>query len=474
MNTQFDGNFSNDQSYSQPDEKLNEREGLRGTIEELDAFCKERKLKEAVQVLGLLIQNGVSVDVPRFLFFMNQCGEAQALKQAKQVHEFFVSNKVLEMFSKCGCMEDAYSVFDKMPQRNLTTWDTMITGFAENGHGEDAIDMFTEFKKIGLKPDSQMFYGVFTACCVVGDVKEGLLHFESMSKHYNIAPSMEHYKSVVDMLGSVGYLNEALEFIEKMPMEPTVDVWEALMKQCRVYGETELGDRCCELVQLLDPSRLDDQSRAGLIPVKASDIAKEKEKKKLSGYNPLEIKTKVYEYRAGDKSHPEHEKLYSQLRCLKQPMKEVGYVPETKFVLHDIDPESKEEALLSHSERLALSQALLTSSPRAPIRIIKNLRVCVDCHNALKIISKIVGRLIVARDAKRKCFGRLKESSICLSESVTGILRVSANKYYTPKVLINWICEHQTFRGGFLLLRYQLRVPVSCSAFLLPWKGNTA
>ncbi|PWA87214.1 pentatricopeptide repeat (PPR) superfamily protein [Artemisia annua] len=334
------------------------------TIEEFDALCKERKLNEAVELLGLLERNGVSVDVGRYLFLMNECGEAHALEQAKRVAK-------------------------------------SVMGFARNGHGEDAIDMFTEFKKIGLKPDGQMFFGVFTACSVVGDVKEGLLHFESMSKDYGIVPSMEHYKSVVDMLGSVGYLNEALEFIEKMPMVPGVEVWETLMKQCRVYGETELGDRCCELVQLLEPSRLDEQSKAGLIPVTASDITKEKEKKKLSGYNPLENKTKVYEYRAGDTSHPEHEKLYSQLRCLKQPMKEVGYVPETKFVLHDIDPESKEEALLAHSERLALSQALLTSSPRAPIRIIKNLRVCGDCHNALKIISKIVGRLIVARDAKR-------------------------------------------------------------------------
>lgn len=93
---------------------------------------------------------------------------------------------------------------------------------------------------------------------------------------------------------------------------------------------------------------MDEQSKVGLIPIIASDIAKEKEKKRLSGFNPLEVKTKVYEYRAGDTSHPEHEKLYSQLRCLKQPMKEAGYVPETKFVLHDVDQESKEEALLSH------------------------------------------------------------------------------------------------------------------------------
>ncbi|KAF5779447.1 putative tetratricopeptide-like helical domain superfamily, DYW domain-containing protein [Helianthus annuus] len=383
---------SNGMNCTQPDE-----DG--GTIEEFDALCKEGKLKEAVEVLGLLERNNVSVDMDRYLFLMNECGEAQALEEAKRVHEHVVRlkscldvtvwNKVLEMYVKCGSMEGAYKVFDKMSQ---TSWDTMITWLAKNGHGEDAIDMFAEFKKIGLKPDNQMFFGVFSACSVLGDMREGLLHFESMSKIYNITPSINHYRSVVDMLGSAGYLNEALEFIENMPIEPSVEVWETMMNQCRIHGDTELGDRCLEL---LDPSRLDEQSKAGLIPVKASDIAKEKEKKRL------EIKTKVYEYRAGDTSHPEHEKLYSQLRCLKQPMKEAGYVPETKFVLHDIDQESKEEALLSHSERLALSQALSTSPARSPIRIIKNLRVCGDCHNALKIISKLVGRLIVARDAKR-------------------------------------------------------------------------
>ncbi|XP_071698808.1 pentatricopeptide repeat-containing protein At4g32450, mitochondrial-like [Rutidosis leptorrhynchoides] len=394
-------------SYAHPEDEGR----LRGTIEDLDALCKERKLKEAVEVLGLLQQNNVSVDLNRFLLLMNECGETQALEEGKKVHEYLVRsishidvwicNKILEMYAKCGSMEDAYKVFDKMSKRNVTSWDTMITWLAKNGHGEDAINMFTEFKKIGLKPDSQMFFGVFTACSVVGDMKEGLLHFDSMSKSYNIIPSMDHYKSVVDMLGGAGYLNEALQFIEKMPMEPSVVIWETLMNNCHVYGDTELGDRCLELIELLDPTRLNEQTKAGLIPIKASDIAKEKEKKRLSSLNPLEHKTKSYEYRAGDTSHPEHPKLYHQLRCLKQPMIEVGYVPETRFVLHDVDQESKEEALLSHSERLALSQALMTSPARSTIRIIKNLRVCGDCHNALKIISKIVGRLIVARDAKR-------------------------------------------------------------------------
>ncbi|KAL4556403.1 hypothetical protein LXL04_039054 [Taraxacum kok-saghyz] len=384
---------------------------LLGTIQELDAFCKNGKLKEAVEVLDLLEQNKVSVDIPRYLFLMKACGESQALTAAKHVHNHLtrsvphlnvsIYNKILEMYSNCGSMEDAYKVFDKMPQRNLSSWDTMITGLAKNGHGEDAIEMFTEFKTTGLKPDNEIFHGVFLACSVIGDMREGLLHFDSMIKAFNLVPSMDHYTSVVNMLGSAGYLNEALEFIEKMNIKPNVEICEIMMNQSRVHGDLQLGDRFAEILNLLDPSRLDEQSKKGLIPIKPSDIAKEKEKNKLFGDDHLKKKTQVYQFSAGDISHPDREKLYSQLRCLKHPMKEAGYVPDTRFCLHDLDEESKEEALLSHSERLAISQSLLTSPARSPIRIIKNLRVCGDCHSALKFISKVVGRSIIARDAKR-------------------------------------------------------------------------
>lgn len=383
---------------------------LRGTIEELDGFCKEGKLKEAMEVLGLLEQNGIPIDMQRFVMLMKVCGEAKAIEEAKYVHEHLTRsvsslqvstyNKILVMYSKCGSMEDAYKVFDKMPQRNLTSWDTMITWLAKNGLGEEAIELFTQFKASGLKPDGQMFFGIFSACSVVGDISEGLLHFESMTKNYGIAPSMEHYVSVVHMLGSTGNLDEAMDFIEKMPMEPSVDVWETLMNLSRVHGNMELGDHCAEFVELLDPSRLNEQSKSGLIPVKASDVAKEKEKKKAA-QNLLEVKSRVHEYRAGDTSHPDTDKIYALLRGMKQQMKEAGYIPETKFVLHDIDQEGKEEALLGHSERLAVAQGLMSSPARSPMRIIKNLRVCGDCHNALKIISKLVGRELIIRDAKR-------------------------------------------------------------------------
>ncbi|TKY59998.1 Pentatricopeptide repeat-containing protein [Spatholobus suberectus] len=383
----------------------------RGTLEELDSFCFEGKVKEAVEVLGLLEKLHIPVDLPRYLQLMHHCGETKSLEEAKIVHRHAVQhlsplkvstyNRILEMYLECGSVDDALNIFNNMAERNLTTWDTMITQLAKNGFAEDSIDLFTQFKNLRLKPDGQMFIGVLSACSMLGDIDEGMLHFESMSKDYGIVPSMAHFVHVVDMIGSIGHLDEAFEFIEKMPMEPSADIWETLMNLCRVHGNTELGDCCAELVEQLDPSRLNEQSKAGLVPVKASDLTKEKEKKKLASKNLLEVRSRVHEYRAGDTSHPENDKIYALLRGLKSQMKEAGYIPETKFVLHDIDQEGKEEALLAHSERLAVAYGLLSSSARSPIRVIKNLRVCGDCHTALKIISKLVGRELIIRDAKR-------------------------------------------------------------------------
>ncbi|KAK9748202.1 hypothetical protein RND81_02G043000 [Saponaria officinalis] len=393
-----DGNFGRNDEIEVDDD-------VEGTLEELDAVLKQWDLESAVKCIKKLSWRGVGIDLPRYLALIDACGEAKALEEAKAVHEhllnFFspistsVFNKILEMYGKCGSMNDAYDTFNTMPERNLTSWDNMICGYTKNGLGEEAIDMFTTFKEKGLKPDGQMFCGVFDACGVVGDVTEGMLHFDSMTKIYGIAPTMDHYASIVRMFGSAGHLDGALEFIESLPVEPSVDVWVSLMNISRIQGDLELGDRCAQIVEQLDPSRLTVESRTGLLSLKESDSLKRKVKKA----RPLDHKQ--HEYRAGDRSHPEHEKIYALLRGFKESMKEAGYVPETRFVLHDIDQEEKEEAIMAHSERLACAYSLLSSSPRAAMRIMKNLRVCGDCHSVFKIISKLVGRMIIMRDQKR-------------------------------------------------------------------------
>ncbi|XP_068654541.1 pentatricopeptide repeat-containing protein At4g32450, mitochondrial-like [Aristolochia californica] len=374
-----------------------------GTIEELDELCKERKMKEAVEVLDLLVKQGIALDLSRFLQLIEACGDSQSPDEAKIVHEHimrsmpqvdvWVHNRVLEMYCKCGSMEDARQMFENMPARNLTSWDNLIAGFAANELGEEAIDIFTRFKRLGLVPDGKLFVGVISACCALNAVDEGILHFESMSKTYGISPMMEHYVAMVELFGQSGHFEEALEFVEKMPSEPTVEIWEALMNLCRVHGYAELGDHCASLVECLDSSRLSEQSKAGLLAVNALKVMVVKSNKEF-----LQAQSRINNFRAG---RPAETVMQEQLRCLNRQMKEAGYLPDIRSALHDVDQESKEECLMYHSEKLALVHGFMNSQSRQTVRIIKNLRICVDCHNALKIISKLSGRQIINRDIKR-------------------------------------------------------------------------
>ncbi|KAG2600526.1 pentatricopeptide repeat-containing protein At4g32450, mitochondrial-like [Panicum virgatum] len=400
------GNPSTDGSPSEVSNEVSSKHKV--TVEELEKLCENGNVKEATEILALLQENGTVLHAHQYFRLMQACGDATALEEARVIHSQIsessitmdtdTQNKILEMYAKCGSMEDAKKFFSTMDHHNLASWNAMISGFVHNGHGEEATDFFDQFKQTGDKPDPVMFKHIFLACGIMGSVEEGMLHFEAMQKDFDIIPTMEHYASIVSMLGQSGYIAEAHEFVERMPVEPGIEVWENLMNLCRLNGFLELGDRCAQIIERLDSSRLNEQSKMGLFPVDASDLAKEKERKKAS---VAEARSKVHEYRAGDRSHPDTHKIYEELRYLSAHMKEAGYIADTRFVLHDVDQETKEEALLAHSERLAISYGLITSAARSPIRVIKNLRSCGDCHTAFKIISKLVGRQIIARDAKR-------------------------------------------------------------------------
>uniref|UniRef100_A0A7N0TS53 Pentatricopeptide repeat-containing protein n=1 Tax=Kalanchoe fedtschenkoi TaxID=63787 RepID=A0A7N0TS53_KALFE len=260
-------------------------EQIRGTVEELERFTGDGKLVLAVEVLNVMEKKQERLDPERDIsavkLLIRACGDSKAVAEAKAVHKhivtlmsplkFSVYNKILRMYLKCGAVEDARSMFYNMAAHNLTSWDTMIKGLVMNDLGEEALDVFTQFRNTDSDPDGPMFLSVFSACRLVGDVTEGMLHFESMTKRYGIAPSMKHYVCMVDMMGHVGHLEEAMEFIEKMPVEPWVDVWETLMKFCRIHGNMELGDRCAEMVGKLDPARLSEEAKAGLVPVTCSE-----------------------------------------------------------------------------------------------------------------------------------------------------------------------------------------------------------
>ncbi|WOL20554.1 hypothetical protein Cni_G29359 [Canna indica] len=349
---------------------------------DLVALAREGKLKEVVDLLN----QGVRPDPPTFFNLISSCSDAKHVDELKKIYEFFfrspfradleMNNKLLEMFSKCGSMVDARRVFDRMPERTMDSWHLMIDGYAVNDLGDDGLQIFEQMRKIGVQPNGRTFFSVLAACASAEAVEEGIIHIDSMSKEYGMQPQIEHYLGMIEVLGKSGHLHEAVEFIEKLPFEPPVAVWETLMNLARAQGDIDLEDRAGELMIFMDASK----TLPSKIPTPLP--------KRRSGMNVLDGRNKLGEYRLPPKIE-------------KKVVKEQVYVPDTRYVLHDIDQEAKEQALLYHSERLAIAYGLISTPARTPLRIIKNLRICGDCHNAIKIMSRIVGRELIVRDNKR-------------------------------------------------------------------------
>lgn len=274
-------------------------------------------------------------------------------------------------------------------------------------------------KQEGVKPDKVTFIGVLSACAHVGLVEEGRWHFRSMIEEHGISPKGEHFSCFVDLLGRAGHLEEAERVILNMPFNPGVSVWGALLGACRLHGNVEIGERAAENLLKLNPED------AGVYIVlsniyaaagrwedvqKVRQIMDEREVIKKPGQSWIEVDGRVHSFaNADDKSHPQMQEIFAELKRLTEQIKEAGYVPDTSFVLHDVGEQLKEHLLCTHSERLAIAYGLMSSPPGMTLRIGKNLRVCGDCHNAAKFISKLAGREIVVRDAH--CFHHFKDGS---------------------------------------------------------------
>ncbi|XP_077228940.1 pentatricopeptide repeat-containing protein At5g16860-like [Tasmannia lanceolata] len=349
------------------------------------------------------------------------CGRLAALRFGRQIHAYvtrnqyegvmsFVSNCLIDMYSKSGDIDAARNVFDKMSQRNAVSWTSLMTGYGMHGHGDDALRRFNEMQEAGLVPDGVTFLVVLYACSHSGMVDHGLNYFTSMSRDFGVAAGVEHYACMVDILGRAGRLDEARELIEGMPMEPSAVVWVALLSACRIHANVELGEYAAQ--RLLQLESENDGSYTLLSNIYANagrwrDVArirslmKKAGIKKRPGCSWVQGKKGTASFFVGDRSHPQSQQIYAVLATLMQRIKAMGYVPETSFALHDVDDEEKGSLLVEHSEKLALAYGILTSSPGLPIRITKNLRVCGDCHSAITFISKIIDHEIIVRDPSR-------------------------------------------------------------------------
>lgn len=400
-------------------DEMPERDGVSWTAM-IDGYLSDNRFKEALMLFREMQNANIKPDEFTMVSILTACAHLGALELGEWIRTFiaknkikydvFVGNALIDMYFKCGNVEKAKVLFEEMSQKDKVTWTAMIVGLAINGNGEEALGIFSQMLKLSIKPDEITFLGVLCACAHSGMVEEGKEFFASMSTQYGIEPNLAHYGCMVDLLGKAGKLKEAHDFIKSMPLKPNSIVWGSLLGACRVHKNLEMAEVAAKQILELEPDN-------GAVYVVLCNIyaafnrwedlrymrktITDRGIKKAPGGSLIDMNGFVHEFFAGDESHSQSKEIYSKLDEIMRELKLFGYMPRTSEVYNEIGEEERESALYRHSEKLAIAFGMICSGPTVPIRIVKNLRMCLDCHQMAKLVSKVYARELIVRDRTR-------------------------------------------------------------------------
>ncbi|XP_014506668.1 pentatricopeptide repeat-containing protein At5g46460, mitochondrial [Vigna radiata var. radiata] len=375
---------------------------------------------EALEVFREMMRIGVIPNESSFTSALNSCCGLEDLERGQVIHAEvvkmglesggYVGGSLVVMYSKCGCVSDAVSVFKEINEKSVVSWNTVIVGCAQHGCGMWVLAFFNQMLRQRVDPDGITLTGLLSACSRSGMLQKARCIFRYFGQERSVTLTIEHYASMVDVLGRCGELEEAEALVMSMPMKANSMVWLALLSACRKHSNLDVAERAANRIFEMEP----DCSAAYVLlsnlyasSSRWAEVALIRKKMKHNGVvkqpgsSWLTLKGKKHKFLSADRSHPLTEKIYQKLEWLGVKLKELGYVPDQQFALHDVETEQKEEMLSYHSERLAIAFALLSTVEGSTITIMKNLRVCGDCHSAIKLMTHIVDREIVVRDSSR-------------------------------------------------------------------------
>lgn len=388
----------------------------------MDGYAQHGLQNECLLLFRKMLVERVRPSVITLLAVLSSCGQLGALESGKWVHSYIENGKngvvvevrlgtaLVDMYCKCGSLEDAREVFDKIEGRDVVAWNSMIMGYAIHGFSEEAFKLFYEMCGVGVKPSYVTFIALLTACGHSGLVSKGWEIFDLMKNRYEMEPRIEHFGCMVNLLGRAGHLQEAYDLVRTMKIDPDSVMWGTLLWACRLHNKISLGE---EIAEFLLNSNLASSGTYVLASniyaaagnwvgaAKVRSLMKDSGVEKEPGCSIIEVNNRVHEFLAGDLRHPKSKDIYLMLEEMNCWLKDRGYTPKTDVVLHDIGEEQKELSLEVHSEKLALAFGLISTRPGTKIKIVKNLRVCLDCHAVMKMISRISERKIVMRDRNR-------------------------------------------------------------------------
>ncbi|CAK9176925.1 unnamed protein product [Ilex paraguariensis] len=366
----------------------------------------------ALNIINNMYDDDIKIDGFSMAGFLSASASLGAMERGKQLHCYSlksglsswisVSNGLVDFYGKCGCIKDAQRAFGEISEPEVISWNGLIFGLSSNGHISSALSTFEDMRLAEIKPDSITLLVVLFACSHGGLVDLGSEYFHSMREKHGIVPQLDHYVCLVDLLGRAGRLEEALEVIETMPFSPDALIYKTLLGACRFHKNILLGEDMAKRGLELNPSDLafyvllantyDDSGRSDL-GEKTRSLMRQRGLRKNPGQSWMEIRDKVHLFTAGDRTHPQINEIHQRIELIITEFKDRGYSCESN------------EDTLYHSEKLAVVFGLFNAPSTAPIRIMKNIRICKDCHNFITNVTLLVDREIIVRDGNRfHCF----------------------------------------------------------------------
>ncbi|CAN1760858.1 Pentatricopeptide repeat-containing protein At5g15340, mitochondrial [Linum perenne] len=295
-----------------------------------------------------------------------------ALKEGEL--NFMVGTALVDMYAKCGRINMAIRVFENLPRKNVVTWNAMLGGLAMHGKGKAVLQMFTKMLE-EAKPDDLTFIAVLSACSHAGLVDQGRKYFLNLQSEYGIIPKIDHYACMVDLLGRAGHVEEAGVLIENMPMPPNEVVLGSLLGSCNIYGKLQLGEMILQRLVEMDPQNTEYHILLSNIYALSGkqkqansmrDALTGRGIRKMPGISSIHVGGHVHQFTAGDRSHPQTPQIYHTLDDMVIMLRLAGYAPHTSSQIFagsdgNNNIEEKEQALLFHSEKLALCFGLIST-----------------------------------------------------------------------------------------------------------------
>lgn len=314
----------------------------------ISCYSQNKLYREALTVFDEMRMNGVRPDEVTMTTVISSCAHLGALDLGKGIHlyvmqngfelDVFIGSALIDMYAKCGSLERALVVFYKLREKNLFCWNSVIEGLAVHGNAEEALSMFGRMEKENVKPNGITFISVLSACTHAGLVKEGRRWFKRMTCDLLITPQIEHYGCMVDLLCKAGLLEDALELIQSMRMEPNAIIWGAVLGGSKLYKNLDIAQVAANKLMVLEPNNSGyysllvsmhaDANRWGEVAKARSAMKELGVEKSCPGSSWIEMESKIHQFAASDEFHPAASQIYSLLHELQSQLKLYGHVLE--------------------------------------------------------------------------------------------------------------------------------------------------